>query len=102
MGPLRSNALRKEDENMETAATRPPEVASQIGTTPLPKNGSGLEISAMRQPSVVQLGMGRILQYVRDGRNLGPLSVLLIVAIYSLLSSHLPTPIHDYIYHILH
>src|SRR5260370_42036373 len=98
MGPQRSNALRKGDDNMETTATRLPEAASQIGTTPLPKNGDVLEIYAVGHPSVVKLGMDRVLQYVRDGRNLGPLSVLLIVALYSLLNPHLPAPIHDYIY----
>ncbi len=44
----------------------------------------------------------QILQHLREGRNLGPLAVLLIVLIYSLLSPHLPTPIHDYIYSIAH
>jgi len=87
---------------MEIIATRPPEVASQIGITSLPKNSSKLEIAASSGPYVVKLGMDRILQYMRDGRNLGPLSVLLVVVIYSLLSSHLPTPIHDCIYHIVH
>jgi hypothetical protein len=100
MGPRYSNALRKEDENMETTATRLPEVASQIGNTTLPKNGSGLEITAIHKPSVVQLVMHGVFTYLRQGRNLGPISVLLIVLIYSLLSPHLPAPIHDYIYHI--
>jgi hypothetical protein len=46
--------------------------------------------------------MQHIFEYLREGRNLGPLSVLVLVLIYSLLSPHLPAPIHDYIYHIAH
>ena len=44
----------------------------------------------------------RIPHFLLEGRTLGPLSVLLILAVYSLLSPLLPPAIHAYIYHILH
>lgn len=44
----------------------------------------------------------QIPQFLREGRTLGPLSVLLILALYTLLSPLLPPAIHAYIYHILH
>jgi hypothetical protein len=53
-------------------------------------------------PSKFGLGGHRILSYLSDSRNLGPISVLIILAIYSLLSPLLPAPVHEYIYHILH
>lgn len=37
-----------------------------------------------------------------EGSTLGPLSVLLILALYSLLSPLLSPAVHEYIYHILH
>lgn len=48
------------------------------------------------------LAMERIRQHLRAGSTLGPLSVLLILVVYSLLSPLLPPVVHDYIYHILH
>lgn len=48
------------------------------------------------------LSMGRVLQHLHEGRTLGPLSVLLILLVYSLLSPLLPPTVHEYIYHILH
>jgi len=53
-------------------------------------------------PSKLGLAGHLILGYLSDSRNLGPLSVLIILAIYSLLSPLLPAPVHEYIYHILH
>ena len=50
----------------------------------------------------VQLAMHALLRRLSEGRNLGPLVVLVAVVIYSLLSPYLPAPIHDYIYHIAH
>jgi hypothetical protein len=44
----------------------------------------------------------RIPHFLLEGRTLGPLSVLLILALYSLLSPLLSPAIHEYIYHILH
>jgi hypothetical protein len=44
----------------------------------------------------------RIPHFFLEGRTLGPLSVLLILAIYSLLSPLLSPAVHEYIYHILH
>ncbi len=52
--------------------------------------------------SGVKLAMQQIFRHLREGRNIGPMSVLVLVVIYSLLSPHLPAPIHDYIYHIAH
>lgn len=40
--------------------------------------------------------------FLLEGRNLGPLSVLLILLLYSLLSPLLSPAIHEYISHILH
>ena len=44
----------------------------------------------------------RIPHFLLEGRTLGPLSVLLILALYTLLSPLLSPSIHEYIYHILH
>lgn len=44
----------------------------------------------------------RIPHFLLDGGTLGPLSVLLILALYSLLSPLLSPAVHAYIYHILH
>lgn len=41
-------------------------------------------------------------RFLLEGRTIGPLSVLLILALYSLLSPLLSPAIHEYIYHILH
>ena len=46
--------------------------------------------------------MERILHHLREGRTLGPISILLILLVYSLLSPLLPPMVHEYIYHILH
>ena len=40
--------------------------------------------------------------FLLEGRSLGPLTVLLILALYSLLSPLLSPAIHAYIYRILH
>jgi hypothetical protein len=40
--------------------------------------------------------------FLLEGRTLGPLSVLLILALYLLLSPLLSPAFHEYIYHILH
>ena len=40
--------------------------------------------------------------FLLEGRTLGPLSVLFILGLYSLLSPLLPPAFHEYIYHILH
>jgi hypothetical protein len=40
--------------------------------------------------------------FLLEGRTLGPLAVLFILALYSLLSPLLSPAIHEYIYHILH
>jgi len=48
------------------------------------------------------LSMERILRRMHEGRILGPLSVLMILLLYSLLSPLLPSTVHEYIYHILH
>ncbi len=40
--------------------------------------------------------------FLLEGRTIGPLSVLIILALYSLLSPLLSPAIHEYIYHILH
>jgi hypothetical protein len=45
---------------------------------------------------------GWIPHFLLEGRTLGPLSVLLILVLYSLLSPMLPPAFHEYIYHILH
>ena len=44
----------------------------------------------------------RIPRFLLAGRTLGPLSVLLLLALYALLSPLLSPAIHEYIYHILH
>src|ERR1700679_3504569 len=100
MGPRRSNALRKED-FMETA-TPTLEPATKREQIALPRCGPERESATRPALHRVQLVMQSILQHFRDWRNLGPLSVLLLVVIYSLLSPYLPAPIHDYIYHIAH
>jgi hypothetical protein len=48
---------------------------------------------------VTQLTIPR---FLLEGRTLGPLSVLILLALYSLLSPLLSPAIHEYIYHILH
>jgi hypothetical protein len=53
-------------------------------------------------PSKLELAGHVILSYLSDSHNLGPLSVLIILAIYSLLSPSLPASVREYIYHILH
>ncbi len=79
------------------------QLASAGHAPTLPRFGEKDEVTTTSHPSGVKLAMAQIIRYMRDGRNLGPLSVLLIVALYSLLlSPHLPAPIHDYIYHIAH
>jgi hypothetical protein len=65
-------------------------------------NGLKLPVTTEIGSEGVKSGMERILQHLREGRNLGPLSILVFVLLYSLLSPHLPAPIHDYIYHIAH
>jgi hypothetical protein len=40
--------------------------------------------------------------FLLEGRTLGPLSVLLILVLYALLSPLLSPALHEYIYHILH
>ena len=45
--------------------------------------------------------MEPIFHSLREGRTLGPLSVLLILVVYFLLSPLLSPAIHEYIYHIL-
>jgi hypothetical protein len=65
-------------------------------------NGLGLPVTIQEWVRIVKSGMERIFQHLREGRNLGPLSILALVLIYSLLSPHLPAPIHNYIYHIAH
>jgi hypothetical protein len=65
-------------------------------------NGLKLPATTETRGHGVNLPMERILQHLREGRNLGPLSILVFVLLYSLLSPHLPAPIHDYIYHIAH
>jgi hypothetical protein len=67
-----------------------------------PTNGLELPATTETGGQGVKLPMERILQHLREGRNLGPLSILIFVLLYSLLSPHLPAPIHDYIYHIAH
>jgi hypothetical protein len=52
--------------------------------------------------SKLEKPMHRIPRFLLEGRTLGPLSVLLILALYSLLSPLLSPAIHEYIYHILH
>jgi len=52
--------------------------------------------------SKVEKPTQRIPHFFLEGRTLGPLSVLLILALYSLLSPLLSPAIHEYIYHILH
>jgi hypothetical protein len=44
----------------------------------------------------------RITHILSEGRTLGPLAVLLILALYALLSPLLSPAIHEYIYRILH
>lgn len=55
-----------------------------------------------RRKSGAGVFMERILHYLREGRTLGPISILLILLVYSLLSPLLPPMVHEYIYHILH
>ena len=43
-----------------------------------------------------------IFHHLREGRNVGPLSVLLMLLAYFWLSPLLPATVHEYIYHILH
>ena len=52
--------------------------------------------------SNIEKSTQRIPRFLLEGSTLGPLSVLLILVLYSLLSPLLPPAIHDYIYHILH
>jgi hypothetical protein len=86
---------------META-TPVRNAATNSERSTLPKNGFERVDTTHSEVSGVQLGMQQILHHLREGRNLGPLMVLLAVLIYSLLSPYLPAPIHDYIYHIAH
>lgn len=100
-------------------ATNPPKVVSDMHS-----NGGGVHVVEFTEPSSlenvlpksneqnlaafelllgkVKLGMQSVLQYLRKGKNLGPLTVFAIVLIYALLSPHLPAPLRDYIYHIAH
>ncbi len=82
-------------------ATQAPSRAPDTDVT-LPWDGKGPIYAGVRYVHGVKLAMQHIFEYLREGRNLGPLSVLVLVLIYSLLSPHLPAPIHDYIYHIAH
>jgi len=68
------------------------------------KQSNGLELPGTTEigGNGVKLAMERILRHLREGRNLGPLSLLLLMLLYSFLSPHLPAPIHDYIYRIAH
>ncbi len=52
--------------------------------------------------SRVRAAMDRIMHHLREGSTLGPLSVLLILLMYTLVSPFLPQVFHDYVYHILH
>lgn len=52
--------------------------------------------------SKIEKSTQRIPHFLLEGRTLGPLSVLLILMLYSLLSPLLSPAIHEYIYHILH
>jgi hypothetical protein len=51
---------------------------------------------------VVREIMEPILQRLRQGSTLGPLSVLGILLVYSLLSPHLPEVFRQYVHQILH
>jgi len=55
-----------------------------------------------KMESKIEKPTQRIPHFLLEGRTLGPLSVLLILALYSLLSPLLSPAIHEYIYHILH
>jgi len=99
MGPRRSNAIRK-DEYMETA-TPVSEHAPDTDVT-LRTNGSGKRFAIVPRLAKIKLAMDRFFRNMAKPQTVGPLTVFLIVVIYSLLSPHLPAPIHDYIYHILH
>ena len=59
-------------------------------------------ILRLSMESKLEKPMQRIPHFLLEGRTLGPLSVLLILALYSLLSPLLSPAIHEYIYHILH
>jgi hypothetical protein len=78
------------------------ETATKGKTDPLPRYRGPVNSASRPERRGVQLAMHQMLHHLREGRNLGPLSVLLAVLIYSLLSPHLPAPIHDFIYHIAH
>ncbi len=52
--------------------------------------------------SKVEKPTQRIPHFLLEGRTLGPLSVLFILALYFLLSPLLSPAIHEYIYRILH
>ena len=56
----------------------------------------------LHMESKVERPTQRIPLFLLKGSTLGPLSVLLILAFYSLLSPLLSPAIHEYIYHILH
>jgi hypothetical protein len=59
-------------------------------------------IARFHMESKVEKSTQRIPHFLLEGRTLGPLSVLLILALYSLLSPLLSPAIHQYIYRILH
>jgi hypothetical protein len=56
----------------------------------------------LHMESKIEKPMQRIPHFLLEGRTLGPLSVLLILALYSLLSPLLSPEVHEYIYRILH
>jgi hypothetical protein len=58
--------------------------------------------SRSHMESQIEKPAQRIPRFLLEGRTLGPLSVVLILALYSLLSPLLSPGIHEYIYHILH
>lgn len=105
MSRRRSSALRKEDEETMETATPLREVVSEMHSSyveTLPTIEEQQDVATTPHRNGVQLTMQQMLHHLREGRNLGPLTVLLIVLIYSLLSPHLPAPVHEYIYHIAH
>jgi hypothetical protein len=59
---------------------------------------------ATRSPmqSNTENSTGWIPHFLLEGRTLGPLFVLIILVLYSLLSPMLSPAFHEYVYHILH
>ncbi len=97
-----SNAVRKEE--VEDMATSVQHRASEVHSAEIVSAATGVpvpRVEALAESKAV-IAMRRILEYIRDQRALGPLSIVVFLVIYSLLSRHLPAGVYQYISRINH